>query len=101
MSTKKAMGANAADIPVQGQRNGNAAGVACSSVHVTERHPGDGILETGPQCRRVQLDPRPDLALRRGPGAMRASRQGVAAEAACPHIAERYRRKECVGERAD
>ena len=43
---EKAMAANAAEILSKASAMATQAGVACSTLHVTERHPADGILET-------------------------------------------------------
>ena len=43
---EKAMAANAAEILSKANATANKTGVACSTVHVKERHPADGILET-------------------------------------------------------
>jgi nucleotide-binding universal stress UspA family protein len=43
---EKAMAANAADILSKASAMATQAGVACSTVHVRERYPADGILET-------------------------------------------------------
>jgi nucleotide-binding universal stress UspA family protein len=43
---EKAMAANAAEILSMANAAAAKAGVACSTVHVKERHPADGILET-------------------------------------------------------
>jgi nucleotide-binding universal stress UspA family protein len=43
---ERAMAANAADILSKASAMATQVGVVCSTVHVTERHPADGILET-------------------------------------------------------
>ena len=43
---EKAMAANAAEILSKASAMATQDGVACSTLHVTERHPADGILET-------------------------------------------------------
>jgi nucleotide-binding universal stress UspA family protein len=43
---EKAMGANASDILSKASVTAGQSGVACSTVHVKERHPAEGILET-------------------------------------------------------
>jgi nucleotide-binding universal stress UspA family protein len=43
---EKAMAANAAEILSKASEAASKAGVPCSTVHVKERHPADGILET-------------------------------------------------------
>jgi nucleotide-binding universal stress UspA family protein len=43
---EKAMAANSAEILSKASAIAGQAGVACSSVHVKERHPADGIIET-------------------------------------------------------
>jgi nucleotide-binding universal stress UspA family protein len=42
----KAMAANAAEILSKANMAASQAGIACSTVHVRERHPAEGILET-------------------------------------------------------
>ena len=43
---EKAMAANAAEILSKASAMATQDGVACSTLHVTERHPAHGILET-------------------------------------------------------
>ncbi|MGD9804324.1 MAG: universal stress protein [Hyphomicrobiaceae bacterium] len=43
---EKAMAASAAEILSKANATAAKAGVACSTVHVQERHPAEGILET-------------------------------------------------------
>ncbi len=43
---EKAMAANAATILSKANAAASQAGVACSTLHVRERHPAEGILET-------------------------------------------------------
>jgi nucleotide-binding universal stress UspA family protein len=43
---EKAMADNAAEILSKATATASQAGVACSTVHVKERHPAEGILET-------------------------------------------------------
>ena len=42
---EKAMAANAAEILSKASEAARKAGVSCSSVHVKERHPAEGVLE--------------------------------------------------------
>ena len=53
---EKAMAANAAEILSKASAMATQAGVACSVVHVTERHPEDGILETANGIARLARD---------------------------------------------
>jgi nucleotide-binding universal stress UspA family protein len=43
---EKAMAGNATEILSKATEAASKAGVSCSTVHVKERHPADGILET-------------------------------------------------------
>lgn len=43
---EKIMAANAAEILSKANAMAGSAGVTCATVHVKERHPGEGILET-------------------------------------------------------
>jgi len=51
---EKAMAANAAEVLSKAGATASQAGVACSTVHVKERHPAEGILETA-KARACEL----------------------------------------------
>jgi nucleotide-binding universal stress UspA family protein len=43
---EKAMSANAAEILAKADEAAGKAGISCTTIHVKERHPAEGIIET-------------------------------------------------------